>query len=171
MKKRIIISFLGVISIILGLGGIAAAASPPENKPTEAWDKIVAGIDNILTAIGDLADDLTSIESKIDSQPGNVAQYTYLTGNRTLSPGYDELTFTNTNSQIRHVSLTAKGEALISLELYIKVGNEEIRLESNDGSGGNVLVYEFDAKEFKIKAFNHSGYEDYTYYYTVSYIY
>jgi len=75
MKKRIIISFLVIISVILGLGGIAIAASPPNDTPKNVWDMILGGIDVLLGRIGEfptasyatVAEGLEDINSDVDS--------------------------------------------------------------------------------------------------------
>lgn len=52
MKKLILAITLVVILTVSAIGTTVVAGSPPDNKPTEAWDLAVDAINDVLTRIG-----------------------------------------------------------------------------------------------------------------------
>ena len=97
MKKRIIISFLVVISIILGLGGIAVAAAP-DKKPIDTWVDILEKVNSIWNKV-------LEIESEVDVISANIPQMQTLEDGNTFTEPYEE--FGNYEyDQLRHVVLT-----------------------------------------------------------------
>jgi hypothetical protein len=71
VKKLVIAISLVIIIILSTIGTAVMAAPPPENKPVDAWDEIVATVNELLTKIGavttwgTIADGIEAIYAKI----------------------------------------------------------------------------------------------------------
>ena len=180
MKKRFIISFLVVISIILGIGGIAYAASPPDNKPPDVWDAILDGVEYIrdtLDAVGPfIVGKLNAIDDKVDSLSQSIIIMESDAGVHEMTTlGEETLVATQTYDQVAHVTLTVKaygytGDDLVWAELSWEDGVENPEIFVIDsGAGIYKDTVEFAAKEWTLKAFDDDAWTIVYWAYTVTY--
>ena len=70
--KKLFISVILAIVLILGILGGVAAASPPEDSPRGIWDEIMSGISEIMNKIGDIFDQIAEHDSNVTDELNDI---------------------------------------------------------------------------------------------------
>jgi len=164
MKKLAI----GVTILVVLVFGTNVVAAGKDDNPLADWGYIKDKVDAIWGVLTDSDYGLEAIDDEIESIENNMPQSTWSSGHATINPGADTWDF-GPYDEVRHFSLTATGDNIISLDLFVRVVDAWVELPGL-GTNQDTLIYEFDAKEWRIEAFNHGGVDHtYSFNYTATY--
>ncbi|MFC1871057.1 hypothetical protein ACFLYF_01450 [Chloroflexota bacterium] len=183
MKKLITALSLAIILVVSVVGSAVMAAPPPENKPVDAWDMIVNGVNELIDKIGFVTISVANVQSSVDDVQTSVDNLSESAIIMVSDSGVFEFSGANPDpilheeyDRVAHVSVTAysggisgfdTGDSAWVVPLWDGTGRSITVVDYDEGIQFNTV--EFDAKEWKLNGYDIDGTADLHWAYTATY--